>query len=96
MPELLQRLAALGSRHVHRRKSIAPMPGPAGVDHGEAVGVVAGGLALGLDARIERRRPGAAPPSGVAIGSGIETCSFITHTRFCRVLFRRSAKCLYC
>ena len=36
------------------------MPGPAGVDHRPAVGVVAHRLALRLDTRIKRRRPGVA------------------------------------
>src|SRR3974390_3125179 len=56
MPESFLRQAALfGCRHVHHGKFIAPMPGPAGIDHGAAVGVVARRLALRPDPRIKRR-----------------------------------------
>src|ERR1700692_4611784 len=70
MPEFLQPDAPfLGRRHVDRRELIAPVPRPTGVDDGAAVGVIAGRLALGLDARIERRRPGVA--DDVDRGGGI-------------------------
>src|SRR5262249_12479214 len=51
LPRLLRR------RRIHLGKPVAPVPGAAGVDDGAAVGEVAGRLALGLDARIERGRP---------------------------------------
>src|SRR6266851_2965709 len=61
MAEPLQRDAALfRRRQIHLRELVAPMPGPTGVDDRPAVGVVADRLALGLDARIERSRPGIA------------------------------------
>src|ERR1700689_4226719 len=53
VPEFLKRDAPpFRRRQVHRRELVAPMVRPAGVDHGAAVGVIAGRLALGLDARI--------------------------------------------
>src|SRR5262249_16738972 len=59
--ELRLRHAALFRRgHVHLGEFIAPVPGPAGIDDRPAVGEVADRLALGLDARIERGRPGVA------------------------------------
>src|SRR5437764_14357502 len=53
-------LAFLSGGGIHGRELVAPMEGPASIDHSPAVGVVAGRLALGLDARVERRRPGVA------------------------------------
>src|SRR5260370_28530664 len=59
--ELLLRDAAFFRRgHVDLRELVAPMPWPAGVDDRAAVGMVADRLALGLEARIERRRPAVA------------------------------------
>src|SRR3954453_17429077 len=53
---LLREPALLRAGRAHLRKLVAPVPGAAGVDDGAAVGEVAGRLALGLDARIERGR----------------------------------------
>src|SRR5205809_792007 len=59
--KLLPRDAALlRRRHVHAREFVAPVPRPACVDDRAAVGIVAQRLALRLDPRIERRRPGVA------------------------------------
>src|SRR5437773_8837004 len=61
VPKLrLDDAALLRRGHVHLGKLVAPMPGPAGIDDRPAVGVVAGRLALRLDARVERGRPGIA------------------------------------
>src|SRR3954469_19850050 len=57
---LLRDPALLGAGRAHLRELVAPVPGAAGVDDRSAVGEVTGRLALGLDARIERRRPGVA------------------------------------
>src|SRR5271166_1161248 len=45
----LRQAMLLWCRYVHPGEVLAPMPGPAGVDDGAAVGVVADRLALGLD-----------------------------------------------
>src|SRR3981189_14343 len=59
IPESLPRQAGgFGGGGVDLGKLVAPVPGPAGVDDGAAVGEIALGLALGLDARVERRAPG--------------------------------------
>src|SRR5579864_2415747 len=61
MPELLQRNAALVRRRgIDRGEFVAPVPRPAGVDDGAAIGVIAHRLAFRLDARIQWRRPGIA------------------------------------
>src|SRR5713226_9604519 len=64
--DLFQQIAELLScearrlrrRRVHLGELVAPMPGTTRIDDGTAVGEVALGLALRLDARIERRAPG--------------------------------------
>src|SRR3979411_2501514 len=61
MAELLLRDPAfLCGGSAHLGELVAPMPGTAGLDARPAVGEGAGRLALRLDARIERRRPGVA------------------------------------
>src|SRR5271166_1110927 len=61
VPEpVLRQATLLWCRHVHPWEFLAPMPGPAGIDDGAAVGVVADRLAFGLDARVQRSRPGIA------------------------------------
>src|SRR5438128_1810378 len=57
---LLRDAALLRGRKVNLRELVPPVPGPASIDDGTAVGVVAHRLALGLDAGIERGRPGIA------------------------------------
>ena len=61
----------LRGRGVDLRELVAPVERPAGVDDGAAVGEIAYRLALGLDARIERRRPGLA--DDLDRGRGVRT-----------------------
>src|SRR5512132_806913 len=68
---LLRDPALLRAGLAHLGELVAPMPGTAGVDDRPAVGEVAGRLALRLDARIERRRPGVT--DDVDRGGGVRT-----------------------
>ncbi len=62
----------LGRRCIDLGKLVAPVPRAASVDDGAAIGEVALRLALGLDARVERRRPSIMDDvdRGRGIGSG--------------------------
>src|SRR5947209_19438197 len=56
----LRETALLRRGDIDLGEPVAPMPGPAGIYYRPAVGVVTDRLALGLDAWVERGRPGIA------------------------------------
>jgi hypothetical protein len=62
----------LGGRCIDLRKFVAPVPRTARIDDGAAVGEIALRLALGLDTRVEWRRPSIMNnvDRGRGIGSG--------------------------